>query len=81
MVGYGALGGLERCSSWSGRVVMGRPLGVIHLRYQGGVCSLIGWSFDTFYFGGWRPGGGFCGVLVGVRGAFAQRLSCVYCEL
>ncbi len=41
-------------------VGMGRPLGVVHLRYQGGVCSLVGWSFGAFSLGGWRPGGGFC---------------------
>jgi hypothetical protein len=48
---------------------------------QGGACSLIGWSFVAFSLGGWRPGGGFCCVSVDVRGAFAQSLSCVYCEL
>ncbi len=81
MVGYGAFGGLGECSGWSGGVVVGRPFGVVHLRYQGGVCSLIGWSFGTFSLGGWRSGGGFCYVLVGVRGAFDQILSRVYCEL
>ncbi len=86
MIGYGAFGwgtagGLEECSSWSGRVVRGRPLGVVHLRYQGGVGSLIGWSSGAFSLEGWGSSGGFWCVLVGVRGAFDQSLSYVYCEL
>jgi len=78
---WGTSGGLEECSSWSGRVVRGRPLGVVHLRYQRGVGSLIGWSIGAVSLEGWEPGGGFWCVLVGVRGAFAQSLSYVYCEL
>jgi len=86
VIGYGAFewgtaGGLEECSSWSERVVRGRPLGVVHLRYQRGVGSLIGWSIDAFSLEGWGTGGGFWCVLVGVRGVFAQRLSYVYYEL
>ncbi len=51
--GRRATGGLEECSSWSGGVVRGGPLGVIYLRYQGGVGSLIDLSFGTFSLGGW----------------------------
>jgi hypothetical protein len=39
---------LEECSNWSGRVVRGGSLGVIHLRYQGGVDHFVGWSFGAF---------------------------------
>ena len=45
----------------------GGPLGVVYLRYQGGVGSLIGLSFGAFSLGGYD----FCSVLVGVWGAFA----------
>ena len=72
MVGYGALGyrvagDLEGCTGWSGGVVRGGPLGVIHLRYHGGIGSRIDWSFGTFSLGGYD----FCSVLVGMWGAFA----------
>jgi hypothetical protein len=33
-------------------VVRGGSLGVIYLRYHGGIGSLINWSFGTFSLGG-----------------------------
>ncbi len=44
-------GGLEERPSWSGGVVRGGSLGVIYLRYQGGVGSRVYWSFGAFSLG------------------------------
>jgi hypothetical protein len=55
----GHLGAWRSARAGLGGLLGDRPLGVVHLRYQGGVGSLIGCSFGAFSLGGWEPGGGF----------------------